>query len=89
MLTNRCATVLALWRGWSLQLEELARIVKRSAGLLKVRLMKGWLEMPGVPVAHRALHRCCAGARFADVKVGRITLDIAPALVMLDVDRRL
>jgi Holliday junction DNA helicase RuvB len=71
--------------------EELACIVKRSAGLLKVSAdEKGGFEIArrarGTPrIANRLLRRV---RDFADVKgVGEITLDIANrALAMLDVD---
>ena len=71
--------------------EELARIVKRSAGLLKVATDdQGGFEIArrsrGTPrIANRLLRRV---RDFADVKgVGEITLDIANrALAMLDVD---
>ena len=72
--------------------EELARIVKRSAGLLKVITdEQGGFEIArrarGTPrIANRLLRRV---RDYADVKgVGEITLDIAHrALAMLDVDR--
>ncbi|MEY4883241.1 MAG: hypothetical protein RIS34_1095 [Pseudomonadota bacterium] len=71
--------------------EELARIVKRSAGLLKVRTdEQGGFEIArrsrGTPrIANRLLRRV---RDYADVKgTGEITLDIAnKALAMLDVD---
>ena len=71
--------------------EELARIVKRSAGLLKVPTdAAGGFEIArrsrGTPrIANRLLRRV---RDFADVKgTGQITLDIANlALAMLDVD---
>lgn len=71
--------------------EELARIVARSAGLLKVETdVKGGFEIArrsrGTPrIANRLLRRV---RDYADVKgVGKITLDIANrALAMLDVD---
>jgi len=71
--------------------EELARIVKRSAGLLNVPAdEEGGFEIArrarGTPrIANRLLRRV---RDFADVKgIGKITLDIANrALAMLDVD---
>ncbi len=71
--------------------EELARIVKRSAGLLKVTTdEKGGFEIArrsrGTPrIANRLLRRV---RDYADVKgAGEITLEVANrALVMLDVD---
>ncbi len=71
--------------------EELARIVKRSAGLLKVTTDEvGGFEIArrarGTPrIANRLLRRV---RDYADVKgIGEITLDIANrALAMLDVD---
>jgi Holliday junction DNA helicase RuvB len=71
--------------------EELARIVKRSAGLLKVPMdERGGTEIArrsrGTPrIANRLLRRV---RDYAEVKgVGRITEDIAhKALAMLDVD---
>ncbi len=71
--------------------EELARIVKRSAGLLKVKTDdQGGFEIArrarGTPrIANRLLRRV---RDYADVKgAGQITLDIANrALAMLDVD---
>ncbi|NMM11637.1 MAG: Holliday junction branch migration DNA helicase RuvB [Polaromonas sp.] len=71
--------------------EELARIVKRSAGLLNVRTdAEGGFEIArrsrGTPrIANRLLRRV---RDYADVKgSGQITLDIAnKALAMLDVD---
>ena len=71
--------------------EELARIVKRSAGLLKAPMdAEGGFEIArrarGTPrIANRLLRRV---RDYADVKgVGEITLDIANrALAMLDVD---
>ena len=73
---------MALWRGWSFYSpEELASIVKRSAGLLKVPTdEKGGFELArrsrGTPrIANRLLRRV---RDYADVKgAGEITLDIA------------